>query len=60
MKRKDYLEILEGQEFLSLSFEGCVGIHDGKLWKCGIVLLSYINKATLSLLFSEMCRAEGI
>lgn len=58
--RKDYLELLEGQEFLSLTYEGCIMIKNGKLWQRGKMIKSYLKKAELKQLFSDLCWAKGI
>jgi len=54
MNKKDYLEALEGQEVISLTFEGVVGIKNGQIIKAGEVIDADPSLETLKNLFREM------
>jgi hypothetical protein len=57
-KHQEYLEVLEGQEVISLTYEGVVGISDGKIWKDGAVIVETPTFEQLKTLFGELFENE--
>ena len=56
--RKEIIELLEGQEILSLHFENVVGIYKGKIWDSGEIVGSLKGK-NVQILWDEYCEQEG-
>ena len=57
-ERQDLLNLLEGNEIHSISFEGVVGVFDGRLWRDGIVIDRRPTVITLRRLFGELFAQE--
>jgi hypothetical protein len=53
LTRFEYLQHLEGQEVISIHFEGCVGIKDGQIWQNGEVIREEPTIEVLQILLKE-------
>jgi hypothetical protein len=53
LTRFEYLQHLEGQEVISIHFEGCVGIKDGQIWQNGEVVREEPTIEELQILLQE-------
>ena len=60
MTKQELLEMLEGQEILSIDFEGCVMVHNSQVIQMGEVIDANPTKLTLQSLWSELMVDEGI
>lgn len=52
--KSEYLETLEGQEIISIDFEGCVGVKDGQIIRYGEIIDPDPSLETLEALFNEL------
>lgn len=51
---ENYTKMLDGQEFLSLTYEGCVLFKGGALWQNGKVIKDQFSFNDLKALFAEL------
>lgn len=58
LTRIDYLELLEGEEVLSVSFEGCVGVRNGQVIQGGEIVDENPSLEILKTLFDEAFEYE--